>query len=508
MILLGVDSGTSVVKAVAFDMRGDEIASARRDMPVIVPGAGRSEVDMTSVWELTAEAIREVVTNIGAEQIGGVAFSGTACGYWGVDEGMRPVRNAILWNDSRAGEIIGNWQISGFYSHIFQRTGNAPFPGYPLSTLRWLADHEPETLERTRWLFFHKDWLRWHLTGDVHGDVSDMSYFPGSLEDRRYDDELLAMAGLDSVSEKLPHLLEPDALAGKVTPAAAEQTGLKTGTPVAAGAVDVVASVLGGGAARAGQACSVLGTSFLNSLIAESPSYTPAETGVQACMPGGLWVRSLVNTAGTINIDWMARALAAQEQDAGDADIYQKFEVLVAKSPVGARGLIFLPYLNNAGIVSPFADPNARGMFFGLSMEHTRADMIRAVYEGTALAMRDCYTISGQPVDEVVLVGGGARSAMWAGMFADATGARILIPHGTEFGARGAAMLAGVAAGAFADYAEASGAMVRIDRVYEPNIANKSRYDALYKLYAHLYQNARDAWAIRAQTLKQLELED
>jgi sugar (pentulose or hexulose) kinase len=501
-LLLGIDSGTSVVKSVIFDQAGQELAVARRETPLLSPQPGYAEVDMRALWAAAAETIREVVDAVGAERIAAVGLSGTACGVWPLAADGTPVRNAILWNDGRAAEIITEWQRDGSYSRIFQISGNAPFPGYPLSTLRWLHLHEPHTLQHTRWFLFHKDWLRYNLTGDLHTDESDVSYFPGDIRERVHSPDLLALAGLQSYQDRLPELLASQSVAGRVTPQAAAQTGLPAGTPVVAGAVDVVASALGGGIHRPGQACAILGTSFLNSLVTAEPAFVPVESGVQAAMPGGGWLRSVVNTAGTINIDWMVDHLAGEERLAAQSrgeDVYTHIEATVSQVPPGAHGLIYLPYLNTAGIVSPFADPNARGMFFGLATTTTRADLMRAVYEGTALAMRDCFDAVGQPVEEVVLVGGGARSSFWAQMFADATDQRIVITEGTEFGARGAAILASVGIGLFPSFTAAIEHMVRPARVFTPRADAARMYEAIFPLYQHLYRTARDAWALRHQ---------
>jgi sugar (pentulose or hexulose) kinase len=267
-----------------------------------------------------------------------------------------------------------------------------------------------------------------------------------------------------------------------------------------AGAVDVVASALGGGAYRAGQACAILGTSFLNSLVTAEPAFIPVESGVQAVMPGGGWLRSVVNTSGTINIDWLIAQLASEERAAAGASgesVYAHIESSIADVPPGANGVVFLPYLNTAGIVSPFSEPNARGLFFGISMRTTRADLMRAVYEGTALAMRDCFDAVGQPCEEVILVGGGARSAFWSQMFADATGRRIVVTEGSEFGARGAAILAGVGVGLSPSFDEAVASMVRPARVYTPNADAARMYSAVYPLYQHLCHSSREAWSLR-----------
>jgi sugar (pentulose or hexulose) kinase len=508
--LLGIDSGTSVVKSVVFDLAGNEIAVARRETPVLTPVPNGAEMDMNLAWRLASETVTEVVAAVGGgDKIAGVGVSGTCCGLWLVDAAGNPARAALLWNDGRAADIIQRWDSDGFLDRVWELTGNAMFPGYRLVALRWLLEHEPETFERARWVLFHKDWLRYKLTGVIGSDESDVGYFPGDLSARGYSEPLLDEAGLSAWRDKLPPVFPSQAVAGEITPEAATQTGLRAGTPVVAGAVDVIASVLGGGAYRAGQAVSILGTSFLNTLVSDQPTYEPKRAGVQTCMPEGKWGRSLINTSGTISIEWMIKTLAEPERQQAAAtgqSVYELVEQQVTQVPPGAHGIVFLPYLNSTGIISPFNAPHARGEFFGLTLDHTRFDLMRAVYEGIALAMRDCYSVIERPVEEVVLVGGGARSGFWAQMMADATGKRILIPGGTEFGARGGAILAGVGVGIFGSFDEAMAAFIRPDRAYEPHPEYADVYAALYDLYRHLYLNAREAWELRARALGKLPM--
>ncbi len=508
-VLLGIDCGTSVVKSVIFDLQGNEVAIARRETPVITRISGTSEVNMLQLWELTAETIAEVVAAMGDSQVAGIGLCGTACGVWPIDARGNPTRNAILWNDGQAAPIIARWQADGFIDRVWDMSANAMFPGYPLVALRWLLEQEPDVMAKTRWLPFHKDWLRYQLTGELYSDESDVAYFPGDIRGRGYSDSLMIEAGLESCIEKRLPVARSHDVVGHINAAASAKTGLRIGTPVVAGSVDVVASTVGGGAYRPGQACSILGTSFLNTLVSDIPTFEPRGTGVQACMPDGMWGRSLVNTTGTISIEWMVKNLAEPERQlavSSGQNVYDLIETQVSAVPAGARGIMFIPYLNTAGIISPFADPHARGQFFGLSMEHTRFDMIRAIYEGTALAMRDCYSSIQQPIDEVLLVGGGARSDFWAQMFADATGKRIVIPGGTEFGARGGAILAGVGVGLFSSFEAAMRAFIRVDRAFEPRQEFVTTYSALYELYHHLYQSAREGWALRHAIWERLGL--
>ncbi len=499
--LLGIDAGTSVVKSVVFDLSGHEVAVSRRETPLEHPMPSTSEANMQTLWNLTAETAREALSQVKASEVAAVGIAGTACGIWAIDKNLQPLRNAILWNDGRAASVIAGWQDRGFFQHSFKISGNAAFPGYPLSALSWLKENEARTLEQAHYLLFHKDWLRLQLTGEIATDVSDVGYFPGDIRKRIYSAELLQGVGLE-IADKLPLLHESSKVVGYVTKQAAEQIGLKEGISVVAGAVDVVASLIGGGVVKAGQAGSVLGTSFLNSLVSTEPTFAPENTGVQTCMPGGLWVRSLVNTTGTLAIEWMLKTIT---RDITGIDRYDALSELAQTSPVGSRGLVFLPYLSTAGIISPFANAEARGQFFGLSTEHTRADLIRAVYEGLALAMHDCYSVMKQKVESVVVVGGGARSEFLMQLFADVTGKEIVVTNGTEFGARGVALLAGVGAGVFENLGQAVNHCVRMERRYEPHLQHTQKYSEIYRLYKHLYIHSLKAWSLGQKMLGIIE---
>ncbi|MBA2632780.1 MAG: carbohydrate kinase, partial [Chloroflexi bacterium] len=415
---------------------------------------------------------------------------------------------AILWNDGRAADIITRWQDDGVYRQIFEHSGTAPFPGSILSSIRWVADAEPQILKRTRWLLFHKDWLRYSLTGELHHEESDVGYAPGDIHARVHSRRLFELCGINEYWDRFPTVIRSQDVVGGVTRAASRRVGLRPGTPVVAGAVDVVASALGGGVFRPGQACSILGTSFLNSLVVAQPTFEPLESGAQTAMPEGSWLRSVINTSGTINIDWLVNNLAAEERANAQAtrrSVYELIEETVSKIPPGAGGVIYHPYLSTAGIISPFAEPAARAQFFGISAEHTRAHLMRAIYEGTALAMRDGYDSIGQPVDDVTLVGGGSRSAFWAQMFADATERRITVVEGSEGGAHGVAMLAGIGVGLYRDLADAVSSSVRVAASYSPRPGQARAYRAVYGLYRHLYLNAREAWRLRRTVLSELD---
>lgn len=507
--LLGIDIGTSVVKSVVFDREGHEVAVSRRTPDIIRPRADWSETSMEGLWQAVAETVREVAHSeaLRIGEMRGIGLSGTACGVWLIDEHGRPVRNAILWNDGRAADIVGAWQHSGVLDEIFRISGNAIFPGYTLAGLRWLQQHEPETLEKAHHLLFCKDWIRYCLTGDIATDHSDPSYMPYDIRRGQYSDELLKVCGVEATRHLFPPILDSGAVAGGLSSSVADDLGLRPGLPVVTGMVDVAATTLGAGAYRPGQACSIVGTSFLNNLLTDQPSFEPAGVGVQALTTGGVWIRSMVNTSGTINLQWFLDQFCVAEQAAearAGRDIYVWAEQVAAQVPLGSGGIVYHPYLNTTGVISPFVNPTARAQFFGISMEHTRAHLLRAVYEGTALSMLDSYLHMPMDVRQLTISGGGARSAFWCQMFADCTGRTILVPAGSELGARGVAVLAGIASGVYRDLEDAMQQVIRLERQHEPDPVATEKYRALYELYRRIYQHLGEEWWERHRLLARL----
>jgi sugar (pentulose or hexulose) kinase len=507
--LLGIDAGTSVCKSVLFDLEGREVAVARAPSAVQHPVPDASEADMRQVWAAVCSTIRELTHREGfpAGAIAGVGVTAAVSGAWLLDAHRQPFRNAVLWNDGRAASILARWEAEGLMPEIFAISGNALFPGMTLPALNWLAGHEPETLARARYVLCGKDWIRFKLTGEICSDESDLSQMPGDISTRAYSDRLFGLCGVGDFAHLFPPLARPDAIIGRVTQEAADETGLLPGTPVVTGVADVQASMLGAGATRAGTACSIVGTSALNNVVLEGPSFTPEGIGFQFLMPGRLWIRSLTNTAGTMSLEWFMQNFCAEERILANqrgSNVYEILEEEAAGVPIGAGGVIFHPYLNTTGVLAPFRNVAARAQFFGLAVDHERRHMLRAVYEGLALAMRELYDLLPVDAREVIVTGGGARSHFWCQMFADCTGRRMLVPEGSEFGAKGVAILAGVATGQYADLEAATRATYRVQRVHEPDAQAHRQYGKVFELYRAIYEDMQEHWWHRWRLLQEL----
>ena len=507
--LLGIDIGTSVVKSVIFDCNGNEVVVSRSFPEIIRAKPDWSEVSMEDLWQSVVRTVREVAHHdaLRGHPIVGIGLSGTACGAWLIDDRDKPVRNAILWNDGRAADVVGEWQQTGVLDEIFNITGNSLFPGYPISVLRWLVQNEPETMKKARAFMFCKDWIRFRLTGQIATDHSDTSYMPYDIQRGDYSDKLLQICGIESTRHLFPMILESGEIAGEVIPKVAESLGLAHHIPVVIGLTDLAATTFGAGVYLPGQACSIIGTSLANNLILDSLSFEPFGIGAIATTVGGAWLRTMTNTSGTINLQWFIDQFCATEKATeahANRNIYTWAEEEAAKIPLGSGGIIYHPYLNTAGVISPFVNPAARAEFFGISIEHSRAHLLRAVYEGTALSMLDSYLQMPIKVTQLTVSGGGTRSRFWCQMFADCTGREILVPTGSEFGARGVAVLAGIASGMYLNLDEAMHQVIRVENQYEPNPVATEKYRGIYELYRHIYKHLNDDWWERRRLLSKL----
>lgn len=286
----------------------------------------------------------------------------------------------------------------------------------------------------------------------------------------------MELFGISDLTPLLPPVHASDEIVGHLLPQAAARTGLLSAIPVIAGAGDVIANVIGAGGLQAGAATAILGTTCMVGVCHDEPVFTPPDLGLLFSLPERHWYRAMVNVAGTLNLDWAIRLVAPDLVD--DPDLFAKVTEMVSAKRPGANGVTYLPYLSESGIIAPVVDPAARAQFSGLHSGHERADIVRAVYEGVGFAIADLVDNLGVGAGApVTLTGGGSRSALWCQMIADITNRTILVPHGDEFGARGAAFLAAKAIGVH-DSVIAASRMVR---------GNTRRYDPA--------ENAASVWA-------------
>lgn len=508
--VLGVDIGTSLIKAVVFDLEGQSVGVGTATAVLDSPQPGWFQQDMDVVWAKTAVSIQTAIAaaNINPAQIAVVSPAGQGDGAWMIDAAGKPICPAPLWNDGRAANIVNRWKQDGTLSKFFQKSGATLWPGAQAAILSWLRENEPTQFARIRTVFCCKDWIKFKLTNTISTDETDGSTPFMGMTTRQYDDEQMALLHLNEVKAMLPPVKPSHAIVGRVTKVAAAETGLAVGTPVASGLLDVAANAVGLGTIHSGQAFTLLGTTALNAIVRDKPIFEPLDVGATICH--GLdkrWLRVLGTMAGTPNLDWYLANMgewfvieaAKQGGNADTSSMYTLLEAAVAAAPVGAGGVLFHPYLQ--GERAPFFNATARAGFFGIGADTQRHHLARAVYEGVAFAIRDCFESIGGGVSEVMLGGGGANSPVWCQILADITGCTMVIPAGSQFGTLGAALVGAVGVGLFRDVETAVSRWVKTGKTYTPNPANHRQYNDLYALYRSLQTSMTPFWADRQRFL-------
>jgi xylulokinase len=487
-LVLGIDLGTSAVKVGLFSLRGEPVAVARETYPLHAPRPGWAEQMPADWWAATCRAVRRALAETQCTRIVAVGLCGQTPGHVLVDSAGDALGPAITWQDRRA-EQQAAWlaeRVTEEQAQAWVGLRSLADSALPPARLKWLASERRDDWVHCQVILQPKDYLALRLTGACATDIHS-GFALVDPEVRRYSDALLAL--LEVEGGRLPRLLKPTDIVGSVTSAAAEETGLPAGLPVATGTVDAWSEIIGCGGAADGRAADIAGTSEVVAVVTDRPVQGADITSSE--LIGGLHWLGGPTQAGGDALSWLARGFYA----ATDADaVLARIEAEAASVEPGSDGLVFLPYLN--GERAPIWDGQARAAFVGLTSAHGREHCARAVYEGVAFAVRHilavCEEATGLRPEALRVSGGGSRSRFWNQIKADVTGMPVLQCEVAEAGALGAALLAAVAVGAHGNHASAAAEMVRILTRIEPNAALKSRYDDLFRIYRQLYPTLRE----------------
>ncbi|RLU81315.1 carbohydrate kinase [Streptomyces griseocarneus] len=502
MSVLTIDVGTSVIKSVVFDDQGREIALSRVATEVLRPRPGWAEQDMDAVWDGVVSTVRGALSGLGpdAGPVWLVSLTAQGDGCWLVDGRGRPTGPAVLWSDGRAGGLLRRWESEGVLAEAYRRNGSLTCGGMPNAVLGWLAEHDPERLERSASALTAAGWLFLKLTGVTAVDESDASapFLDHATGD--YDPRVLELFGLTWARRLLPRVLGEHERIAEITARTAGELGLPAGLPVAMAPYDIAATARGAGVVEPGQACGILGTTLCTEIVTRHVDTAGEPCGVTIAYGGRERVlRAFPTLSGTEVLDWAARTLGVE----GPAALGKlAFGTGGADGPgagPGAGGLAFLPYLSPAGERAPFLDPRARGVFWGLSLEHTPAHLARAVFEGLSLVVRDCLYASRSEVRELRLCGGGSASDDWCRLLADVTGVPTARSTDTELGAKGAFLTGLVLTGAEGSMRDAVAKYVHIRAGWEPDPGRSAFYDELHASFLTWRDAARSlGWSSAA----------
>jgi xylulokinase len=490
--LIGVDIGTSGTKAVLCDQHGHLLTSATAEYPLHTPHPLWNEQHPEDWWNATKQVLHEVITTAGvaANQIAGLGLTGQMHGSVFLDVEGNVIRPALLWNDQRTAAECREIAERVGPERLIQITGNPALTGFQAPKLLWLRNHEPANYATVRHVLLPKDFIRLRLTGVAATDASDAAgTLLLDLATRTYSPEVLQ--ALDIPAEWLPRVYEGPDVTGALLPGVATELGLPAGLPIIAGGGDNAAAAIGTGVVEAGLISSSIGTSGVIFAHSDTIAIDPQGRLHAFChsVPNAYHLMAVTLAAGGA-FRWLRDALRPVAANLG----YAELTTLANSVPIGAEGLLFLPYLN--GERTPHLDPFARGGFIGLTARHTVAHMARAVMEGVVFAMRDGLEIMrelGVPINDIRATGGGASSPLWLELQANIYGVTVST-LATEAGASyGAALLAGVGVGVFPTIRAAVAQCVKVTSSTPPNPEAVARYNQIYPIYGELYGALRSS---------------
>lgn len=484
-LVVAVDCSTTSAKAIVWDPSGARVASASAPLPLSTPQPGYGEQDPTDWWSATAEAIRTAVAGVDADRIVAVSVTHQRESFACLDDRGDAVRPAMLWLDVRAREQVERFGTD----RVHALTGKPANPTPAWYKLLWIAEHEPETLARTRRIVDVHGYLVQRMTGLWVTSIASAD--PLGLVDLAtgdWSDELLDAAGIRR--EQLCDLVDPGARVGALTASAAAELGLRADTVVIAGAGDGQCAGLGAGVTAPGRAYLNLGTGLIAGIVSETYAPSAAYRALTGAVPGTFDYELFIG-AGTYMVTWFVDTFLEPPGVGGSTPggLELHWEQQAATVAPGCDGLVVVPYWN--GALTPYWDARARGIMVGLTGVHGRAHIYRAILEGIAFELRLCVEHAeaglGRPVSEFVTMGGGSRSPFWCQLLADVLQRPIVLAGEDEATCLGAAMLAAAGAGVHDGIEAASSAMSSLGRRFEPDPAAPAVFDALYAAYRAVY---------------------
>ena len=481
---IGIDSSTTATKALLIDETGAVLGVAATEYGYATPQPLWSEQDPELWWDGTVGSIRAVLAQTGVDpaDVAGIGLTGQMHGLVLLDEHGEVLRPAILWNDQRTGAQCDEIRRRVGRERFIAVTGNDALTGFTAPKILWVAQNEPEIYARARQVLLPKDYVRYRLTGDYATDrAGGAGTVLFDLAARDWSADIAA--ALDIPLDWLPPTYEGPAVTGVISAAAAEATGLRAGTPVVGGGGDQAAGAVGVGAVKEGIVSLVLGTSGVVFATVDQPFIEPNGRLHSFChsVPQRWHLMGvMLSAAGSLRWyrDTVAPAMSFDDLLAPAADV-----------PPGCDGLVFLPYLT--GERTPHPDPLARGAFVGLTVRHALPHMSRAVLEGVTFGLRDSFELMQEAglssIKQVRVSGGGARSPLWRQILADVLDSELVTVNTTEGAAYGAALLAGVGAGAWPDVDTACDAAITVTGSTLPQTETVATYQRVYDVYRGLY---------------------
>ena len=489
--LMGIDIGGTMVKAAIYDMDGKEIAVHGEKLIVTYPGHGMTERDMHEVRDMSFLSIKKAIEKSGIrdpKEILAVGMTGQGNGAYMVDEQGEPVWGGILSSDARSKDYLKTWYADGTFDRIFPKIRKLLWTGQTSPIVAWFKDHHPEILKKTKYVGSVKDYVRFLLTGVFCCEITETSSWNVvDMQTAQYDDALFEELGLSEYKHIFPPIIDSCEAGGTVTAEAANLCGLAEGTPVAGGLFDVSASILSAGVVDEGQLGIIVGSWGINSILKK-----------ELCDDKQLFMQYFYGLPGYLSyMEGSSTSASTQEWFIDvfmerDKDVYATYGQMVEETPYRDT-VFFLPFVSASNV-----NIDAKAAFIGLQGEHTKAHMMRALFEGVVFCHHmhiDRLLPHCEKPSVVRMAGGATRSKVWMQMFADILGLKVEISEAEELGAMGAALCAGVCAGVFDDLKEAAKKWVKIKAVYEPDMDKHAYYRKKYDTYCAIIDAMDPVWS-------------
>ena len=494
--LIGVDVGTSATKTVLFDEECRPVAEASAEYPMYQPQNGWAEQNPKDWEEAAASTIREVMerSRVNKDDVVGLGLSGQMHGLVMLDKDNEVIRPAIIWCDQRTAAECEEITAKVGKERLIEITANPALTGFTASKILWVRNHEPKNYAACRHILLPKDYVRFAMTGEYATEVSDASGMQLlDVPHRCWSKEVLAKLDIDEAL--LPKVYESPEITGHISTEFAQRAGLSEKCVVAGGAGDNAAAAVGTGIVEDGKAFTTIGTSGVVFAHTSEPRIDPkGRVHTFCCAVPGCWHVMGVTQAAGLSLKWF-RENMAENMD------YEAINQAIASVPRGSRRLIYLPYL--MGERTPHLNPDCRGVFFGLSAMHTKADMLRSVMEGVSFSLLDCWDILREmkiEVKDMMACGGGSKSPLWRQMLANMYGCPVKVGGEGGGATLGAAILGGVAAGLFEDVPSACRRFVGTSSVCQPEDEAHEFYAKEHNLYKMLYKSLEPCYKALASS--------
>ncbi len=485
-IVVGVDSSTTSTKAIAWDVNGKNIAAGSSPIPLNSPQPNYYEQNPDDWWSSMVKALRKLTHQIDKENITALSISNQRETFVGLDKNGIAVRPAIIWLDERCKENVDKFASIIGEEHIHRITGKPKDYAPVVYRMAWMKENEKDLFGKVDKFCDVHTYLVYRLTGEYKtswASSDPMGIF--DLKNREWSGEILRQLNISQ--QMLPDTFRPGTVLGYITSEAARATGLKTGTKVVAGGGDGQAAGLGVNALASDRAYLNLGTAVVSGTFTKNYIIDRSFRTMSSCSEDGFYCETSLRS-GTFLIDWLIRQIL-KISPARKPDIYRQLELEAGKIEPGSKGLMVLPYWN--AVMNPYWDPQARGSIVGLSPEHTRGHLFRAILEGIAmeqsLATQAVETATGKKTEEYAIIGGGAKSKLWREIIADTSGKRVLVMSSDEASSLGAGISAAVAAGWFETFEDAAKKMVHVKSIIEPDYQKKEIYNNRLTEYRKIY---------------------